>query len=102
MGPTLNEGEGPERSGRGARGKVQEGEGRGEDRGKGSPWTGNQCVDSACVCMCVCVCVCVCAEQRHKAALTPDILSCIEDCVVVSNKVMDDVHSNIWSDYFCY
>ena len=43
-------------------------------------------------------CVCWCAEQHHKAALTPDILTCIEDCVVISSRVMNDLHSNVWSD----
>ena len=39
---------------------------------------------------------CVCTEQRHKAALTPNILSCIEDCIAVTNRVMNDLHCNIW------
>jgi len=38
------------------------------------------------------------AEQRHRAALTADILNCIEDCIAVTNRVVNDLHCNIWSD----
>jgi len=41
---------------------------------------------------------CVFSDQRHKAALTPDILNCIEDCVAVTIRVTNDLHSNIWLD----
>ena len=42
--------------------------------------------------------MCVYTEQRHKAALAPDILSCIEDCVTVTNRVTNNLYSNIWFD----
>jgi len=41
-----------------------------------------------------------CIEQRHKAALTSDILSCIEDCVAVTNRLTNDLHANVRFDFF--